>query len=491
MNLINTSIAQKATLWNLCDKSLDPIFWFLNSLLGVVILTGNLFTCFVFLSCRELRQSFMNNLLLSLAASDLLMGFFVVPWYSTFCTGCIYQLSGTCWLFEGFRDYAFLASVFNLFAITYDRKVAVFKPLLYHHYMNDKTLKCLLCLIWGMPLFLALIRATWRFNKPKDVVQIWNKNYTIFLLHAFVVFPIIVVTVINFAIISSIKKQQFALFNKVSSEEAGDKSEVGLFNGVSWEQAGNKSEVNPASLNGSARFGDEPLVISENVPENTACCHDRHEGAQTATASEKRSEVFQGHFEVNHTNFPTSTNLTKLSLNPGKSCEIPNIKTSLYPEKISENQNKQQFKRKTFLFKRIFPIQRKTNNNVQNRKENTVMTAKAIGSYREKDMQIQQEASRIISENSRGHKERIEKLKLRKGTVSCVTVIAVFILCWLPRAFYQECRLFDRPDLVNPLLVKLTLFFLFLQSSLNPFIYSFYRCEFRKAAWKLIRLGQK
>ena len=42
-------------------------------------------------------------------------------------------------------------------------------------------------------------------------------------------------------------------------------------------------------------------------------------------------------------------------------------------------------------------------------------------------------------------------------------------------------------DLVSPMLIKLSLFFLFLQSSLNPFIYSFYRAEFRQAALRLLR----
>ena len=76
--------------------------------------------------------------------------------------------------------------------------------------------------------------------------------------------------------------------------------------------------------------------------------------------------------------------------------------------------------------------------------------------------------------------------KLR-GTLACVAVVLVYIICWFPRIFYNFCALFRRPDLVRPTLVQLSLFFLFLQSSLNPFIYSFYRVEFRQAAYRLIR----
>ena len=74
-----------------------------------------------------------------------------------------------------------------------------------------------------------------------------------------------------------------------------------------------------------------------------------------------------------------------------------------------------------------------------------------------------------------------------KGTLACVVVVLVYIFCWLPRVFYNFCFLFRRADLVSPLLIHLSLFCLFLQSSLNPLIYSFYRADFRQAAVRLMR----
>lgn len=81
-------------------------------------------------------------------------------------------------------------------------------------------------------------------------------------------------------------------------------------------------------------------------------------------------------------------------------------------------------------------------------------------------------------------RSNIRKLK---GTLACFVVVLVFILCWLPRIFLNFCSMFRGLDLVSPMLIKLSLFFLFLQSSLNPFIYSFYRAEFRQAALRLLR----
>ena len=74
-----------------------------------------------------------------------------------------------------------------------------------------------------------------------------------------------------------------------------------------------------------------------------------------------------------------------------------------------------------------------------------------------------------------------------KGTLACVMVVVAYIFCWLPRIYYNFCFLFHRIDLVSPMLIKLSLFFLFLQSCVNPFIYSFYRSEFRQAAVRLLK----
>lgn len=72
----------------------------------------------------------------------------------------------------------------------------------------------------------------------------------------------------------------------------------------------------------------------------------------------------------------------------------------------------------------------------------------------------------------------------RKGTMACVLVVLIFVLCWLPRAYFNVARLLGKGE--GPLLNKLSLFFLFVQSAVNPFVYTFYRVDFRRAAVKLL-----
>lgn len=81
---------------------------------------------------------------------------------------------------------------------------------------------------------------------------------------------------------------------------------------------------------------------------------------------------------------------------------------------------------------------------------------------------------------------RAESIRRKKGTISCVMVVLIFIIAWIPRAFYSLSSLvFDRPGLVSPVLIKLSLLFLIIQSSVNPIIYSFFRRDFRQAAIRL------
>lgn len=102
---------------------------------------------------------------------------------------------------------------------------------------------------------------------------------------------------------------------------------------------------------------------------------------------------------------------------------------------------------------------------------------------------IKRHNERELTEQSRrtAWKATMEKTKRRKGTRACILVVFVFIICWLPRIVYNLSYIIKPPGLASPLFLRLAFFCLFLQSSANPFIYSFYRSEFRRAALRLVR----
>ena len=116
-----------------------------------------------------------------------------------------------------------------------------------------------------------------------------------------------------------------------------------------------------------------------------------------------------------------------------------------------------------------------------------VMNAKIIQAIRRQNRLVQQERIRgNTEEGNQGSRLARERSKARRGTMACVFVVFIFFVSWLPLGFVNFSFVFGRRDLVSDSLVKVAWLLLLLQSSANPFIYSFFRFEFRQAAHKLI-----
>ena len=296
----------------LCNETLEMVSWILYGSAGVVILTGNLFTFLVFVTTKRLRRSFMNIFLVSLAVADIMMAVLVVPGYAVFCNSisCRNAMSKHCWLMAGLKDIAFGGTVLNLAAISFDRFLAVLRPLRYQIYMTKRSVCCILVGIWGLSSIIALIRNAWLHTKSEKEAQKIDKIYNSILIFTFALLPILVILVVNVRIIQAIRRQD---------------------------------------------------------------------------------------------------------------------------RRVDQEKN----------------------------------------SVRGRITTVEREA-------------RIEITKAKKGTISCVLVVFVFLFSWLPLAFVNFSFVFGRADLVSDVLVKIAWLCLFAQSSANPFIYSFYRSDFRQAGIALI-----
>lgn len=292
-----------------CDEHLDLIFWVLDGAAGLVVLAGNFFTCSVIISSPFLRHSIMNIFLLSLAVADFLIGLILVPGYASYCEGCEYFLSKYCHILGSVKDFPLAAVVFNLLAISYDRYMAVFRPLRYYSHMTSLRVGVILSFVWGIPTIMIITRSLlhhfWNTSQIHEVIKVYNT----FLVVSFIFLPNIILLVVNTMLTRAVRRQK---------------------------------------------------------------------------------------------------------------CRIHTARSDI----VSEN------------------------------------------------------ASTVIKE-----KEVTEKnTKRRKGTISCIIVVLIFILCWFPRAFYNIWALANKNKNVNPVFRKITILFLIIQSSVNPFIYTMYRREFRRAA---------
>lgn len=319
----------------LCDQRLDAVFWVVNGVIGMVILLGNSFTCTVFLSSPYLRRNYMNIYLLSLCVADISMAVLVVPGFAAFCSGCTYKWSEYCWFFGGARDIAFPATVLNALAITYDRYMAVLRPLHYASTMTNRKVFTILLAAWVTPLVVSSLRNIWSHSSNEELVKNAKGVYNVILVITLVFFPLSVLFIANLKIMRVIKSH------------------------------------------GSRIHADmvERMHLSLHSFMN-----------DTATGTSRRE----------------------------------------FGNQLVSNAD-------------------------------------------------------LIAQNQRNSSRQ------RKGTLSCVLVVFIFIISWLPRAFLNFCMLFGRRDLTSPMLVKISLFFLFFQSSANPAIYCFVRNDFRQAARRLIK----
>ena len=76
----------------------------------------------------------------------------------------------------------------------------------------------------------------------------------------------------------------------------------------------------------------------------------------------------------------------------------------------------------------------------------------------------------------------------RGKTISCLIVVLIFLVSWFPRSLLNFLYLSKIHHIEGlKLLEKISLVFLFFQSSINPLLYSFYRRDFRLAAKSLFK----
>lgn len=189
-----------------CSTSTEILFFISFGVIGVLIFTGNLFACVVFLTTEKLRRSKMNVFLVSLATWDILMSVLVVPFYAVYCgRGCEYSLRSYCWLMRGAKDCVKIGTTLNLYAITYDRYNAVLRPLQYGSTITPKRVTSMLAVVWCLPMILASIRNFWQHNGSDS--RFANKLYDSIIVLGFVVLLVVLMLITNVKIMRAIRKQ--------------------------------------------------------------------------------------------------------------------------------------------------------------------------------------------------------------------------------------------------------------------------------------------
>lgn len=142
-------------------------YWVLVACNAFVTLCGNSLVIYLIASRPRLHTT-PNWFVLSLAIADFSIGLVIAPTYimSTFW---VRTDSTTLAIFYNLLLYA---SVGNHCVMTFDRYIAITRPLRYPSFMKDSTVLKLIACAWGVPFMISLIPLSWEHNtsvsKPKQ-----------------------------------------------------------------------------------------------------------------------------------------------------------------------------------------------------------------------------------------------------------------------------------------------------------------------------------
>lgn len=215
-NSSNPVLLESSTGEYHCSRLLDEAFLIAYLVLGVAIFVGNTFCCAVFLASPKLRRCYMNIFLVSHGFADIFVATLVIPGHCMFCTSCSKDFilqrildEGACRFLDAVKDYVWLASVFSLLGITYDRYSAVFQPLLYQCKMTPRTVVVCLLIIWLLPVPVSFIKPILNAANV-DFLRDGSLSESIFdmaVVSTLIIFPMAVLFIVNIMITKAIRNQ--------------------------------------------------------------------------------------------------------------------------------------------------------------------------------------------------------------------------------------------------------------------------------------------
>ncbi|XP_064537033.1 dopamine D2-like receptor isoform X2 [Drosophila montana] len=519
-------------------RIVDHNYWALILILfPILTLFGNIL---VILSvCRERSlQTVTNYFIVSLAIADLLVAVVVMPFAVYFLVNGAWALPNVvCDFYIAMDVICSTSSIFNLVAISIDRYIAVTQPIKYAKHKNSRRVCLTILLVWaisaaiGSPIVLGLNNTP---NREPDVCAFYNADFILYSSLSSFYIPCIIMVFLYWNIFKALRsrarKQRAARKPHLSELTGGSVIEniaqTRRLAETALDSSRHASRIMPDepatnTASGSNEEEDEN-AISPDIDDCHVIVNDKSTEFMLATVVEETGNVVaqittQPQLVVadpngNHDSGYAASNvddvLAGVSVGAAVSSTTPPDSpvpsgATLQRSSVSSRRNTAEdspkrgepalsssVAMKPLSFVRYGAQEAMT----LARNDSTLSTTSKTSSRKDKK---NSQASRFtiykVHKASKKKREKSSAKKERKATKTLAIVLGVFLFCWLP---FFTCNIMDamcakfnedcRPGLTA---FMLTTWLGYINSFVNPVIYTIFNPEFRKAFKKIMHMG--
>ncbi|XP_077271098.1 dopamine D2-like receptor isoform X4 [Temnothorax americanus] len=452
------------------DEKSNANSWWALILVIVPCLTlfGNVLVILAVVKERAL-QTVTNYFIVSLAVADLLVAVLVMPF-------AVYVLVNGSWSLPGFVCDFYIAmdvtcstsSIFNLVAISIDRYIAVTQPIKYAKHKNNRRVWLTILLVWaisaaiGSPIVLGLNNTP---DRIPDQCLFYNTDFIIYSSLSSFYIPCIIMVFLYYNIFK-------ALRNRAKRARASKKPNLSnikpgsIIENIAHTRSCRFSAVAQAQLTGAPHVQRQESS-GYDVPASSTMIH---EPLETNSSPSPNPRVTSG---------PPSSS-TSSSPPPTRGATSVSSATQTKRNGNNGGANKQELKRLKSAGS-LLPLQ-------------LARTPSVLSSTCKKDRKNASAGSRFTiykaNKASKKKREKSSAKKERKATKTLAIVLGVFLICWVP---FFTCNIMDAicTKLTGACQPGVTAFIVtswlgYMNSFVNPVIYTVFNPEFRKAFRKLI-----
>ncbi|XP_029695306.1 LOW QUALITY PROTEIN: dopamine receptor D2 like [Takifugu rubripes] len=414
-------------------------------LLIFCVVFGNVLVCLA-VSRERALQTTTNYLIVSLAVSDLLLATLVMPW------GVYLEVVGE-WHFSLIHCDILLtldvmmctASILNLCAISIDRYTAVAMPMLYNtRYSSRRRVAVMIAVVWFLsfaiscPLLFGLNNTA---NRDGTTCSFADPAFVVYSSVASFYVPFIV-TLLVYAQICVVLRRR------------GRRTAPPRRHGLNTQRSADGVETHRGRKNKCTQPEDVKLCALILKPASTGLQRKKVTLVKEAVVHPLESEPGQFLPQTQQNRPPPQTSSQSghakisLAISVGPAPVLPSAVT-----------------RSTLL-----PRSPTLEDGMRGRE-----------GWRENSGA--RERWRITKERARG---RLSQQKERKATQMLAIVLGVFIICWLPFFLTHVLKAHCRSCCISPSLYSAVTWLGYLNSAVNPVIYTTFNIEFRKAFIKIL-----